>query len=55
MSLPISLIAFLEGFTTLSIEIIALRRFTPIIGSNSVSTSIILGVILLALSYGYYR
>ncbi|MDC0506055.1 fused MFS/spermidine synthase [Candidatus Gracilibacteria bacterium] len=54
MHIIISLIAFLEGFTTLSIEIIALRKFTPVIGSNSISTSIILGVILLALSYGYY-
>lgn len=54
MSLFIYLIAFLEWFTTLSIEIIALRIFTPIVGTNSVSTSIILWVILLALSYGYY-
>ncbi|MCP4524115.1 MAG: hypothetical protein GY828_07905 [Candidatus Gracilibacteria bacterium] len=51
----IYLVAFLEGFTTLSVEIVALRKFTPIIGSNSISTSIILGVILLALSYGYYK
>lgn len=55
MSLLIYCIAFLEGFTTLAIEIIALRRFTPLIDSNSISTSIILGVILLALSYGYYE
>ncbi|PZM86652.1 hypothetical protein DLH72_00360 [Candidatus Gracilibacteria bacterium] len=54
MHFLIYLISFLEGFTTLSIEIIAIRRFTPIIGTNSISTSIILGVILLALSYGYY-
>ncbi len=55
MAFLIPFIAFLEGFTTLSIEIIALRRFTPLIGTSSISTSIILGVILLALSYGYYR
>lgn len=54
MSLFILLIAFLEWFTTLSIEIIAIRNFTPIIGTNSISTSIILWVILLALSYWYY-
>ncbi|NVP17253.1 fused MFS/spermidine synthase [Candidatus Gracilibacteria bacterium] len=54
MSLLIYILSFLEGFTTLSIEIIAIRKFTPIVGSNSISTSIILGVILLALSYGYY-
>ncbi len=54
MHIIIYFIAALEWFTTLSIEIIALRKFTPIIGSSSISTSIILGVILLALSYGYY-
>ena len=47
-------IAFLEGFTTLSVEIVAIRSFTPIIWTNSISTSVILWVILLALSYWYY-
>lgn len=51
----IYLVAFLEGFTTLSVEIVALRKFTPIIGSSSISTSIVLWVILLALSYWYYK
>ena len=55
MNLIIYLIAFLEWFTTLSVEIVALRQFTPIIGSNSISTSIILWVVLLALSAWYYR
>ncbi len=54
MHLIIYLIALLEGFTTLSVEITALRIFSPIIWVNSISTSIILGVILLALSYWYY-
>lgn len=49
------LIAFLEWYTTLSVEIIAIRNAIPIIGNNAISTSIILGVILVALSYGYYR
>lgn len=55
MQFFIYIVALLEGFTTLSIEIIAIRNFTPIIGTNSISTSIILWVILLALSYGYYK
>ena len=55
MALIVYLIAFLEWFTTLSVEIVALRQFTPIIWSNSISTSIILWVVLLALSAGYYR
>lgn len=54
MALFIYLISFLEGFTTLSVEIIAIRNFTPIIWTNSISTSIILWIILLALSYWYY-
>lgn len=54
MALLIYIISFLEWFTTLSIEIIAIRNFTPIVWTNSISTSIILWVILLALSYGYY-
>lgn len=54
MHIIIYLIALLEGFTTLSVEITALRIFSPIIWVNSISTSIILGVILLALSYWYY-
>lgn len=54
MHIIIYLIALLEWFTTLSVEITALRIFSPIIWVNSISTSIILGVILLALSYWYY-
>jgi len=54
MTLLIYILSFLEWFTTLSIEIIAIRNFTPIVWSNSISTSIILWVILLALSYWYY-
>lgn len=54
MSYFIYIISFLEWFTTLSVEIIAIRNFTPIVWTNSISTSIILWVILLALSYWYY-
>ncbi len=49
------IIAFLEGFTTLSVEIMSIRNSVSIIWSNAIATSIILGIILLALSYGYYR
>ncbi len=54
MPFLIYIISFLEWFTTLSIEIIAIRNFTPIIWTNSISTSVILWIILLALSYWYY-
>jgi hypothetical protein len=55
MNIILYIIAFLEGFTTLSVEIMAIRNSIAIIGSNAIATSIILGVVLLALSYGYYR
>lgn len=55
MNLILYIVAFLEGFTTLSVEIMSIRNSIAIVGSNSISTSIILGIILLALSYGYYR
>ena len=55
MNIILYIIAFLEGFTTLSVEIMAIRNSIAIIGSNAIATSIILGIILLALSYGYYR
>lgn len=55
MNLILYIVAFFEGFTTLSVEIMSIRNSIAIVGSNSISTSIILGIILLALSYGYYR
>ena len=48
------LIALLEGFTTLAVQMIALRLATPIVGSSIILTSIFIGIILLALSAGYY-
>lgn len=50
----IYLVALIEGFSTLAVEIIAIRLATPIVGSSIILTSIFLGVILLALSAGYY-
>ena len=50
----IYLIACLEGFTTLAVQMIILRLAIPITGSSIVVTSIFLGVILLALSFGYW-
>lgn len=49
-----SLIALLEGFTTLAVEIIAIRLAVPIVGSSIILTGIVLSVILLALSTGYW-
>jgi len=52
--LIIYLVAIIEGFSTLAVEIIAIRLATPIVGSSIILTSVFLGVILLALSAGYY-
>ncbi len=52
--LIIYLVAIIEWFSTLAVEIIAIRLATPIVGSSIILTSVFLGVILLALSAGYY-
>ncbi len=49
------LVAALEGATTLAVEVIALRLAVPIVGSSSTLTGIVLAVVLLALSMGYWR
>lgn len=48
------LIIFLEGFFTLSLELIAIRKLTPYIGNNSEIVAIIISAVLLPLSFGYY-
>ncbi len=48
------LIAFLEGFTTLAFQMVALRKAVPYVWSSVVLTSIVIGIILLALSAGYF-
>jgi MFS family permease len=50
----IAVIAVLEGFTTLSVEVIAIRLAVPVVGSSIVLTGITLGAVLLALSAGYW-
>ena len=47
------LIALLEWFSTLAIQMIALRQAIPVVGSSVVLTSIYIWIILLALSGGY--
>lgn len=53
-TLLLSLVALIEWFSTLAVEIIAIRLATPIVGSSIILTSIFLWTILLALSAGYY-
>ena len=48
-------IAFAEGFSTLAAEVIVIRLAVPIAGSSMTLTGVMLGVILLALSAGYWH
>ncbi len=49
------IIAFIEGFSTLAVEVIAIRLAIPVVGSSVTLTGVMLGVVLLALSAGYWR
>jgi hypothetical protein len=49
------IIAFLEGFSTLAVEVIAIRLAVPVVGSSVILTGVMLGIVLLALSAGYWR
>ena len=48
-------IAFIEGFASLGIEVIALRRLVPHLGSSISVTAPTIGLFLLALSLGYWQ
>jgi Spermine/spermidine synthase domain len=47
-------VAFLEWFTTLAFQMVALRKAVPFVWSSVVLTSIVIGIILLALSAWYF-
>ncbi len=55
MNLKIWSVAFVEGFSTLSVEVIAIRLAIPVVGSSMTLTGIVLGTVLFALSAGYCR
>lgn len=52
-SSQILFIIWLEGFVTISVEILAIRQLLPSVGSSVIITSLIIGVFLLFLAYGY--
>ena len=49
------IVAFIEGFSTLAVEVIAIRLAIPVVGSSMTLTGVMLGVVLFALSAGYWR
>lgn len=48
-------ILLLEGFITISVEILTIRQLLPFFGGSVVITSIIIGLFLLFLAVGYWR
>lgn len=46
-------IILLEGFVTISFEILTMRQLIPVMGNSIIVTSLIIGVFLLFLAYGY--
>lgn len=48
-------ILLLEGFVTISIEILTIRQMIPFVGNSVIVTSIIIGIFLLFLALGYRR
>lgn len=51
----ILLVAIAEGFSTLAVEVIAIRLAIPVTGASMTLTGVMLAVVLLALSAGYWR
>lgn len=49
------LIVLLEGFVTISLEILTIRQLIPIAGNSIIVTSLIIGIFLLFLAYGYRK
>lgn len=48
-------VLLLEGYLTLSIEILTIRQLIPFVGNSVIATSLIIGFFLLALAFGYQR
>lgn len=49
------LIILLEGFVTIAFEILTIRQLIPVVGNSVVVTSLIIGIFLLFLAYGYRK
>ncbi len=49
------LILLLEGFITISVEVLTIRQLVPFYGGSVLMTSLIIGVFLLFLAVGYWR
>lgn len=52
--LTLFVVLLVEGFVTISLEVLSIRQLLPFVGSSVVITSLIIGVFLLFLATGYY-
>lgn len=48
-------LVLIEGFVTVSVEVLTIRQLIPFVGNNVVVTSLIIGFFLLFLALGYQR
>jgi len=48
-----TLILFLEGFVSVSIQMLVMRQLVPFVGTSHVVTSLVIGIFLASLSLGY--
>lgn len=48
-------IVFIEGFVSIATEMLTLRQLMPFVGNDVIVTSLIIGIFLLALAYGYRK
>lgn len=55
MFATIYFIILIEGFITISVEMLAIRQLIPFFGNSVIITSIIIGIFLLFLALGYWR
>lgn len=51
--LPI--IIFVEGFVSIAVEILTIRQLLPVAGGSVIVTSLIIGIFLLFLAWGYWQ
>jgi spermidine synthase len=49
------LIIFLEGFVSISVEIVTIRQLLPVAGGSVIVTSLVIGFFLLFLALGYHQ
>ena len=46
---------FIGGYASLSLELIVLRQLSGFVGSTAITTSIVIGIFLAFMSWGYWR